>query len=1174
MSPSNKFFIFTLIMIFLSACGGGSSDSATPDPTPPIIVPPTTITISGQVSDGSLTGASITVRDFENKTLVIGPTDAEGSFSLEVVETDVENGYSIETSGGELGGNAFTGMFKAIYSATENKNAANVTILTTLVSELTLLEDSGTLIERRDGVLQFLSGIGLFATDQWNTKEPTDVEMLALRADISSQGNFQIIDEFISDLQDEELSIENMLYFPMANGGIVQIVLNGSNNSRVLGNIDQTLTSQLDVLGFENAAYDFQIVDAPDGFSVSNDGLISFAVPASSVPRTDIEFIIKVLNSNTETGRSITGTIYPMPVTVVASQQLLPGIGIAEVSDPSGEIILKVPREALTDITTVEITKDIDDQGNPVSSIYIDTIINGEIEITVTDPEIISTSQNDQSQATNESKNKPINTSNNESTTTLNSDTYPLVNIWKQSENYSHFYKINCGIGLGNRIERRKFKVRIFEDCNQFNLLTLNLRAFLGSTFKLSSRLTSECQEFDTSCFGDKVPVIFVHGFIPSAEPISDDGLGGGDGTWGYFPQAIKSINPDVRVFEFQWVTAARFEDVAADLGAAITDIATKSGKKVHIIAHSFGGVLTRTYLQNLATDYSFNNDVASVTTVGSPHSGIFDTDREGDENAHGVDFKQGQDSQAQARAAFGISGVGQINLCAQITCYQMGEFVNFSQTDLSLYQLDFKDGSTSSVMDVQDDFLLEKKPGKFIAVLSNMTDSVYSLPENLPIQALIGLSTQRGDKSIVDEGDGLISYEGQRFSPKLSFPENAVPPLLNQSTSYGGSITEKILGLDFDSKPNVEYKTNKPLFPHALFYREESTYGYRHTGWPTGPRFATREVYISAPCGSFFYWKCWDSETHHTFLAARDWINSNPTEDFSFVPPPVTPPVTPSNPELPPNYIKFLEGNPGVEDDGIFVDASNISITDYSLTVEPKPLVGILENGVVITVVTELPTDQAFAQVYFEFGYLGSECLYIADDNDNVSNSRNNFEAAYYSPSGLEVVTENARAQSGCENINVSEMFLNRIEFLFFGLTSISIDAVIVERGPAVAEPPSGIYGSLTVSSANQADISFVPTSAFGTGSTSFIGQWNGPDNAFMQISLSSTSSLSLISFRPNFSIGTLICIDGNGEINANACSGVTINSATQTLTFLNVRMAVPTTGGTIYTLNGALLY
>jgi hypothetical protein len=284
--------------------------------------------------------------------------------------------------------------------------------------------------------------------------------------------------------------------------------------------------------------------------------------------------------------------------------------------------------------------------------------------------------------------------------------------------------------------------------------------------------------------------------------------------------------------------------------------------------------------------------------------------------------------------------------------------------------------------------------------------------------------------------------------------------------------------------------------------------------------------------------------------------------------------PIAEVIPELPPNYIQFLEGNPGVEDDGNFIDATNISLLDYSLTAEPKPLVGILENGVIITVVTELPTSQAFAQVEFEFGYLGSDCLYTVDDNNNISDTRSNFEAAYYSPRGLEVITENARSRPECGGINVSDMFLNRIQFMDFRLTDISIDAVIVERGPIVPSPPTNIYGSLTGLSNNQTDINFVPTSAFGSGSTSFIGQWNGPDNAFMQISLSTATNSSIISFRPDFTIGTLICVDDNGAITANGCIGVTHDPAAKALTFSNLRMAVPTPGGTVFTLNGTLLY
>jgi hypothetical protein len=106
-------------------------------------------------------------------------TNTEGRFSLSVAESEIQDGYLIETSGGELGDASFNGVFKAIYGATESKDKVNATITTTLLSELALLDGNGTLIDRRDRGIALLSSIGLFTAQDWNYQDPTDVDLLS-----------------------------------------------------------------------------------------------------------------------------------------------------------------------------------------------------------------------------------------------------------------------------------------------------------------------------------------------------------------------------------------------------------------------------------------------------------------------------------------------------------------------------------------------------------------------------------------------------------------------------------------------------------------------------------------------------------------------------------------------------------------------------------------------------------------------------------------------------------------------------------------------------------------------------------------------------------------------------------------------------------------------------------
>ena len=166
------------------------------------------------------------------------------------------------------------------------------------------------------------------------------------------------------------------------------------------------------------------------------------------------------------------------------------------------------------------------------------------------------------------------------------------------------------------------------------------------------------------------------------------------------------------------------------------------------------------------------------------------------------------------------------------------------------------------------------------------------------------------------------------------------------------------------------------------------------------------------------------------------------------------TPPPAPIE-----GYLQFEEGNPGTEGDGIFIESSLLNFPYFSLTVDPKPVIGTNIDGTTITVFTELPSAQEFAQLFFEFGYLGTSCLVLVDDNDVVFSLKTTGEATYYSSAVLTSLTDSVRQlittggatitnPSGCSGASVSNMFLNRIEFLKFDLNPVSVDAVSIDPG------------------------------------------------------------------------------------------------------------------------------
>jgi pimeloyl-ACP methyl ester carboxylesterase len=286
--------------------------------------------------------------------------------------------------------------------------------------------------------------------------------------------------------------------------------------------------------------------------------------------------------------------------------------------------------------------------------------------------------------------------------------------------------------------------------------------------------LMSACAESEAACYSGKEAVLFIHGF-------SLRGLGGGEGTWADFPRLLKEAG-DYVPFEFRWNTAARFQDVARDLGDAIDTIRAQTGRPVHLVAHSFGGLLVRTLLQGWNLDGAHSDiaaSIANVSTLGTPHSGIADQD----ECLHGLPVPQGQDT---------YDNIDLFEGCGQLSCHQAGEYC-FDPLSAPYYGV-------------------SDEPGELIAGL----DDVATLPA-VDFLVLMGLTTRRNENDIVDPGDALITYEGQRFLPGDSIwdptggcgdeqlLEARWEPPRDSAVVGAAHVSERVLGFPDTLRPNDE---------------------------------------------------------------------------------------------------------------------------------------------------------------------------------------------------------------------------------------------------------------------------------------------------------------------------------------------------------------------------------
>lgn len=466
---------------------------------------------------------------------------------------------------------------------------------------------------------------------------------------------------------------------------------------------------------------------------------------------------------------------------IVASGVVTSAGGV--VSDGSENTLVVVPPGSVTENTTITISKGVSVDGLPVMT-FESSAPTGLVQIILPDPNVVGVSSVAAGIST-----VPI----DKGESTAFDCKVDRSNNWYSG--CAWFWKPNTLIngvyvnGIGNRLNDRVIDIKLSPELKE-------------AVLRPAALLASECLLTSSQCYANKEPVLFVHGFLPTNIVMSENGFGGGGGTYDDFPQQLRAsiTTKDVTLFEFRWVTAAKFEDVAQDLAIAIDQIAARTGKKVHVIAHSFGGVLVRTYLQGLASGgYPYNGNVASLTTLGTPHSGLFD-------NA------TVRKSTTYQRGTHQYVGTGQTNNCKQLSCYQVGEPIDFGEESyLGAKNIDHKNF-----------FAVKSEPGE---ITVSLFETQNQLPD-IPIQVLIGLAADKdasilGDSVDVKDGDCLISYAGQRFLPDLMTAATIGQPLIYNQQIGNANVTEHILGFSDYTRPATTI---------LVLNGDPERFGYRHS--------------------------------------------------------------------------------------------------------------------------------------------------------------------------------------------------------------------------------------------------------------------------------------------------------------------------------------------------------
>ncbi len=335
--------VFLSLVLFITACGGGGE---------------TTTTLSGTAFNGAMAGGTVTLKDFSGAVLGTTSSDADGKFTLNVAENSLNNGYTVSITSGMKDGGAFTGTLTATYSSTDAKDAANLTVLTSLIDMLAV-DLPGNTLEKRDAAIQKLATLGMLQITDWNllTSDYFDLQALVLR--VQDAGGVQAwLDRINTDIEDGELSLaESSTLFPKAHGGIQTIRVEMSKDSLFPG--EATVASfSVDALA-DGKTPVLKIVQAPawvtvDGASVKVEPPIGAEVGESLI-------VVEVAPDSSITGRRATIAAHILKRVLLLNGSLGPDGG--KIENDWRNISVVTPAGALSQTYEMSYFLGYDDHG-------------------------------------------------------------------------------------------------------------------------------------------------------------------------------------------------------------------------------------------------------------------------------------------------------------------------------------------------------------------------------------------------------------------------------------------------------------------------------------------------------------------------------------------------------------------------------------------------------------------------------------------------------------------------------------------------------------------------------------------------------------------------------------------------------------------------------------------
>lgn len=719
-------------------------------------------------------GAVVELRDSAEVVKASTISDEWSSFRPFAAAT-MQAGDFIVVYGGNWNDQPFAGEFRLLVdSAASPQHVDPISTMVTAVAGSTLVTGTGA-AQRLANAVTYLTNSGLIDSD-WRNGSPLRVNQ-PLQGAIDAAGGIQNwITALLADLADADLAPSWMVSFPHVHGGVAGFSVGQDLGDWMSGEAGRFPVDLDTTLPTPVAGWAYTLLQGPAWVSLSAAGELEFAVPAGTAPGTG-SARIRVRNGDSNRYRDL-DLPYRVVTGTVLAQATYGALG-GTLWTPDNSIGVQIADGTFSTSTDVQWVSYQNAEGETVR--VLRTQPRGRTFLL--SPVLL--------------------TPGNQARATEGASLCP--DGW-QSEWAEGWNPKGCTPAIFIKVELTGQGILVPVPVVSLNRLPIGPQVvmppqqvprFSAPEPRIASTFAALCNQ---DC-ANRVPVLFIHGYR-AREVFSDPKLGGGPDTWGDLPAKLHGES-NIAAYEFRYRSNARFQDVAADLGEAIRTIYSETGSvnKIHIVAHSFGGLVARTYLQGLATNSQEITDpftncatsrhpfVASLLTLGTPHSGIAASPG----TLNGTLLPNGR---------HGTLGLG-IGACGQLSCWQAGEPDAFA--DVGVGASAFKTA-----------FGVEDEHGWLPAELSRFqSQPLRNLP--VPTLVLVGMK-EEGSGTEFAGGDGLISYQGQRFAPALSCSavtqtcgDGTVGSAVLAGVNSGHCVYERILGNVDPTKAPKPGSSRKP---------------------------------------------------------------------------------------------------------------------------------------------------------------------------------------------------------------------------------------------------------------------------------------------------------------------------------------------------------------------------